>query len=298
MAQMGMLVEEWPWTLGCEGCGIVVQLGEGAEKHGFMVGDYVFGCTRLGYKGYGQGQEYLLKDAAVSLKKPDHMTPAQAATVGVAAQTAGLGVWEGLKVPLPDGSKVPQKEEWVVVFGGAASVGKAAIQLLIAAGFKVVATCSSKSKQDVEKLGAVTVDYKQPEADQVEEIWRLTGGNFYRIFDATSVDDPKVAKELFKKVQGDKLFVTTNDWSGITDFEGGKTYNIELGPIGRPGATGLNAVLQKHGTAISKLLDNGQLVAQGYEIAGEGFDAAIKAYEYHAAGKAGSKKVLVELQKE
>lgn len=298
MAKFGMLVEDWPWTLGCDGSGIVEELGEGAEKHGFKVGDCVFGCVRLGNIGYGQGQEYFLKDAAVTLKKPSNLTPVQAATIGVAAQTAGLGVWEGLNVPLSDGSKASQKDEWAIVFGGAASVGKAAVQLFLAAGFKVVATCSSRSKQDVEKLGAITVDYKQPEADQVEEIWRLTGGNFCRIYDATSADDPKVAKELFKRLKGDKFFATTNDWSGPSDFEGGKTYNVELGPIGRPGATELNAVLQKHSPVILKLLENGLLTPQEYEVAGEGFDAAIKAYDYHSSGKAGSKKVLVQIQQE
>lgn len=298
MIATGLLMEEWPLVLGSEGCGIVEELGEGAEKYGFKVGDYVFGCVRLGYTQYAQGQEYFLKDAAVTLKKPDNLTPAQAAAVGTGALTAGLGIWEGLNVPLPDGSEVPQVDEWVIVFGGAGSVGRATVQVLLACGFKVVATCSSRSKQDLEDLGAATVDYKQPESDQVEEIWRLTGGKFARAYDATSAEDPTVAKELFKRVQGDKFFATTNDWSGPSDFEGGKTYQIALGPIGRPAATELNAVLQNHIPIVQRLIASGQVAPQAYEIVGEGFDAAIHAHKYQSAGKGGNQKVLVQLLKE
>jgi len=48
----------------------------------------------------------------------------------------------------------------------------------------------------------------------------------FRVFDAVAADDPLLAKELCKAAkETEKLFVTTNDWSGIGDFEGGKTYS-------------------------------------------------------------------------
>ena len=45
-------------------------------------------------------------------------------------QTASLGVFAGLNIDLPDPAKLPsQKDEWVVVLGGASSVGKTGIQV-------------------------------------------------------------------------------------------------------------------------------------------------------------------------
>ncbi|ETN40473.1 uncharacterized protein HMPREF1541_04750 [Cyphellophora europaea CBS 101466] len=298
MIDYGQLVDEWPVTLGADGSGKVVELGENAGKYGFEVGDYVFGCVRLGKKGHGQGQEYFLKEAPVTFKKPEKLTIIQAATIGAGASTAGLGVWEGLNVAFPGASEPSPKDEWAIVFGGAGSVGRAAVQVLLLAGYKVATTCSSRSKKDLEQLGAVPVDYKQPEADQVEEFMRVTGGKFCRIFDATSADDPTLAKELFKRISGDKYFATTNDWPGPPDFEGGKTYHIELGPIGNPEATKLNEVLKKHIPVLTKYLADGRLTTPEYEVFGEGFEAAVNAYAYQSSGKGGNKKVVVKVQDE
>jgi hypothetical protein len=46
-----------PIVLGCDASGTVVEVGEGVSK--FKVGDAIFGCTRLGVKGYGTFQEFV-----------------------------------------------------------------------------------------------------------------------------------------------------------------------------------------------------------------------------------------------
>ena len=294
MISYGLLVEEWPLVMGTEGVGIVEELGPGAEKYGFKLGDYVFGSSRLGYTQHSTGQEHYLKDAIVTINKPDNITPAEATTLGTGAMTAGLGVWSGLDVPLPAGDKVGQGDEWVIVFGGAGSVGRCAVQILVACGFKVIATASSRSTQEVTNLGAATVDYKQPVDDQVAEILRISGGNFRRIFDATSAPDLKVAQELFSKVSGDKFLTTT----GQASVDNAKSHNITLGPLGRPGQGELNAALRKQINVIEKLIENGQLVPQAYEVAGEGLDAIIHAHEVKQSGAGGTKKILVHIQGE
>lgn len=57
MQQTGMMVVSWPIVLGCETSGKVVEVGEGVTK--FKVGDYVYGCTRLGVPGYSTLQEFV-----------------------------------------------------------------------------------------------------------------------------------------------------------------------------------------------------------------------------------------------
>lgn len=47
-----------------------------------------------------------------------------------AKQTAGLGVFRGLGIKLPDPKALPEvKDEWVVILGGAGSVGQYAVQV-------------------------------------------------------------------------------------------------------------------------------------------------------------------------
>lgn len=86
-------------------------------------------------------------DAALATPIPDNLTTAEAATVGVGFYTACLGVFVGLNIPIPEDPKIlpPATNEWVLVLGGSSSVGKFALQLLRALGYKVVATCSPRS---------------------------------------------------------------------------------------------------------------------------------------------------------
>lgn len=85
-------------------------------------------------------------DAEVTIPKPSKITLPEAATAGVGILTAFLGIFDGLKIPLIDPENLPApKDQWVLIFGGASSVGKAAVQTLKACGYKVVTTCSEKS---------------------------------------------------------------------------------------------------------------------------------------------------------
>lgn len=298
-----MMYIEWPITLGCDASGVVVEAGEDVtKKYNFRPGDYVCGCTRLGYVGYSAGQEYFLMDAHVTIPKPRNISLIEAATLGAGMQTAALAIFVGLKVPLPDPKNLPQpKDEWLVVLGGASSVGKAGIQIARACGFKVIASCSAKSSKMVEALGATTFDYKDSIETQVKKIMDTTAGKISGCFDAVAADDPAVAKELFKALGSDqqKYFATTNDWSGVGDFEGGKTYNVELGKIGRSDSPEANAQLSEHIPVLVGLVEAEKVRGPDYEIVGEGgFEDVIKAYEYQLSGRAGSKKVVVKVQDE
>lgn len=305
MSQYGILVMEWPLVLGVDASGVVVEAGETAQKqYGFKEGDYVCGCTRLGRKQYSTAQEFFLMDAHVTIPKPKNLSLVQAATLGVGVQTACLAVFDGLKVERPKSGAASEKGEWVLVLGGASSVGKNAIQLARAAGYEVVASCSRKSAKIVEDLGAKSFDYKKSIDDQVKDILSITSGNIRRCFDAVAADDPVVPKALFKELDSSepKFFATTNDWSGITDFEGGSTYLTELGHIGKAGSAEekeTNKSLSSDIPMIVKLVEDGLVVTPEYEMIGEGgFDDAVKAYQHQVKGAGGSKKVVVKIQDE
>ncbi|KIW26840.1 hypothetical protein, variant [Cladophialophora immunda] len=301
MGAYGLLVVDWPLVLGVDAAGIVEEVGsEAASKYGFKAGDPVFGCTRLGMSGYAAGQEYFLMDAPVTIPKPKNISLLEAVTLGVGSETACLALFDSLDVPLPDPKNLPgPQDEWIIILGGASSVGKCAIQLAKASGYKVAASCSTKSAAEVKGMGAVTFDYKEPIEDQVKEVVGITSGEISRIFDAVAAEDPVTAKELFKASKSDKrLFATTNDWSGIGDFEGAKTHAIKLGGVGRPEAAELNQKIEAYVPVVAALIEAGKLVPAEYEVIGTGFEAAIKAYEHQRSGAGGSRKVVFKVQDE
>ena len=237
-------------------------------------------------------------DAQVTMRKPSNLSPAEAATIGAATQTAGFGLFAGLDIPEPKGGKAtPQGDTWVLVLGGAGSVGRAGVQLAHAAGCKVIASCSERSFADVKKIGATAVfDYHLSLDDQLKAIKDATSGApISKIFDATSADNPELAKALFAEQNGTKLFSTTNDWNGIGDFQGGKTYEIHLGLLGRPDAKQINKEVEGWNPLIVSLFEAGVLTPMPLEQVGSGgLEDAITAYKR----KAGSKKLVVKIQDE
>ena len=302
MAAYGLLVVNWPLGLGVDAAGVVVDAGsEATSKYNFKPGDHVFGCTRLGVLGYAGGAEYFLMDAAVTFRKPEQISLVEAATLGVGSETACLGLFDGLKITLPDPQSLPDaRNDWIIVLGGASSVGRCAVQLAKAAGYKVATSCSSKSADALKELGAVPFDYKLSLDDQVKTVLDITAGDVARIFDAVAADDPVLAKALFKASNStEKLFATTNDWTGITDFEGGSTHLVKLGGVGRPEASELNEKIAKYIPVINGLIESGKLLPAEYETVGSvGFEDVVKAYHHQLSGAGGSRKVVVKIQSE
>ncbi|PGG98961.1 hypothetical protein AJ79_08736 [Helicocarpus griseus UAMH5409] len=318
MRSMGVLVHTWPLGLGIDVAGVVVKVGENATSK-FKVGDHVCGCTRLGYPGYNGGQEFLLMGAKVTIPKPKNLSLVEAVTIGVGLETAGLGLFNSLDVKLPDLQEIleqkyekPQKNEWAIVLGGASSVGKFATQASIFAlllllfdicGYKVIASCSASSVSLVKKQGAEAVfDYKKPVNEQVKDVLDITKGKVHRVFDAAATGD-EFAKELFKKLpaQSPKLFSSTNTWSEITDFGGGKTKIADLSLVGRPDADGeyVNKLLAEYIPVFVALFEQQHIYPAPYDLVGQGgLEDALEAFKYQQSGAGGPNKVIVKIQDE
>lgn len=307
-ATTGLLVVAWPFTVGADGTGTITAVGPTVPPE-FAIGTTVFGCTRLGTPGHGTCAEYYLMDTQVTFRLTPKMaaaslTPLGASTLGAAVLTACLGLFQGLHIPLSALTSPPSEEEpkdSILILGGASSVGKAAIQLAVAAGYEVLTSCSPASGPVVSKLGAEWFSYKDPLESQLETISRKAK-NVTLIFDAVAENEPMLAERVFSSSasssESPKYFTTTNDWARIGNFGGGKTHGIALGLVGRSEGAELNEKVAAYIVASSKLMEEGKLAAGEVELVGEGVEAGVEAYKYQVSGKAGRKKVVVRVSGE
>ncbi|CZR65166.1 related to oxidoreductase [Phialocephala subalpina] len=238
--QQGLLVESWPTVLGCEAAGVVTEIGE--DVSGFGVGDRVFGVVKVGFGAYMAFQEFFLMESETAFRTPDNVSDDQAATLGVAFLTASLGVVTGLHLELPSpATSIPAKEAWIVILGGASAVGQAAIQIAKLNALKVVATCSPSNNELVQNLGAdVALNYRLPLHEQVGTIGKITGGNFFQVFDPSAQSSSTAFETLLKvskrETEEEKLFATTDDWTDMALAYGIDTYRVHLGKIDHSGS--------------------------------------------------------------
>ena len=190
----GNLMYGWlpyPAVLGEDVAGEVVEIGPDVTRFG--PGDriiaYALGMEKgRNHNAEGGFQLYTVVDAALAAPVPDTMSLEDAVVLPLAISTAASGLFQqdqlALRYPTaPAGVKVPVSasvKEWVVVWGGSTSVGSNAIQLAVAAGYRVLTTASPHNHDRMRDLGAdVTVDYKSPDA-VADIITALDGGSVAR----------------------------------------------------------------------------------------------------------------------
>jgi NADPH2:quinone reductase len=137
-----------PYTLGMECVGEVVAAGPGAES---WIGKRV---TSSGRGATGAHAELSVGPTAMAFEAPEQLDDAEAAAFFYPFHLAHLGLFERGRL---------QAGETVLVHAAAGGVGSAAVQLAVAAGARVIATCSGAEKAAVVKgLGAdVVIDYRQ-----------------------------------------------------------------------------------------------------------------------------------------
>ncbi len=147
--------------LGLECSGTIAAVGEGVA--GWSVGDEC--CALLAGGGYA---ERVVCPAGQVMPVPAGVSLAQAASLPEVVCTVWSNVFmiAGL-----------QRDEWILVHGGAGGIGSMAIQLARALGARVMTTAGSADKlEQCAALGAeVTIDYKRQ--DFVSEVKAATGGH-------------------------------------------------------------------------------------------------------------------------
>jgi NADPH2:quinone reductase len=162
----GFYPDRLPLILGCDGAGVVKEIGEGVTK--FKVGDEVFFFNGgMGGDDQGNYAERTVVHQDFLAAKPISLSMVEAASVPLVWITA----WEALfdRCALKPG-------DTVLIHAGAGGVGYIAIQIARQAGALVLTTISSREKADFARsLGADhCINYK--EEDFVEKVLHLTGG--------------------------------------------------------------------------------------------------------------------------
>ncbi|KAH8797733.1 chaperonin 10-like protein [Xylogone sp. PMI_703] len=300
LMQNGLLVDKWPTVLGCDASGVVVSVGEGVTK--FAVGDAVFGCTKFGGSDYMTFQEYFLMSEPITFKRPEIISVEQAATVGVAALTASLGLvtGAGLELAAPDNIE-RNTSEWLIILGGASSVGQFGIQIAKLNGFKILASCSPHNNDLVKRVGAdATFDYKTPVETQLATIEDVTKGNFSVVFDG-SAQTGEFGLDILQKLSkaATRSFATPDGWSTMDARPGIRTFRISLGELGRSGnanADLTNTETIKFIPKLEKLLATGALKPLEYVNVGGGFEGIFEGLTALGEGRGRGRKIVVRLQ--
>jgi NADPH:quinone reductase-like Zn-dependent oxidoreductase len=180
----------YPLILGCDVAGTVEAVAPSSTAASmFRVGDRVFGFTAN--NGF---QDYVTLDARLMSQIPDDMTYRESVVLGLCSATCAMFLFgeDYLHLDFPK-LGAPRKGKSVLIWGGSSAVGSNAIQLVTAAGYDVIATCSKNNFDYVKGLGAVQVfDYKDP--DVTEKIaTELDKGECAGIFMAAGSKDGNIA---------------------------------------------------------------------------------------------------------
>ena len=152
-----------PRILGNDIAGEIIEVGEGVTL--FEKGQRVIGhstALNTDEPRHGGFQKYTVVPSFGCSQIPDDISYEDACVLPLAISTASLGLFHkdqlGLRLPGPE-RKEPQGEnaKVVLIWGGSSSVGSAAIQLAVAAGYKVITTSSPRNHQLCKSLGASEV---------------------------------------------------------------------------------------------------------------------------------------------
>lgn len=141
---------------------------------------------------YGGFQKYTLAEDNLAAKIPASLKFQDAAVLPLAISTAAVGLYDpdALALRLPISVQPPlSANKTLVVWGGASSVGMAAVQLGHAVGLDIIATASPQNFQEVRELGATEVlDYKSDSLleDTIAAVTKI-GKPYLGVFDAVGV---------------------------------------------------------------------------------------------------------------
>lgn len=145
-----------------DGAGVIEAVGSGVEPA--RVGQRVWVWNGQWRRPFGTAAEYIALPAGQAVPLPDGTGFAEAACFGIPAMTAWAAV-------LGDG---PVAGQWVLVTGGAGSVGRYAVQMARLAGARVITTVSGAAKAAHAGPADHVINYR--EEDVAARVLEITGG--------------------------------------------------------------------------------------------------------------------------
>ncbi|MFJ5991942.1 medium chain dehydrogenase/reductase family protein [Lentzea sp. NPDC092896] len=224
----------FPFVPGYDVVGTVVAAGPGVDRdlrgHRFAV------VTKV-----GSWASHLIVEAADLVPVPDGVDSAAAETVVVNGVTAWQMMYRTAKV---------KRGDTIVVLGANGGVGSTLVQLAKHAGIKVIGTASARHHDAVRELGAIPVDYRDPNMyDRIRELapegvsavfdhvggpalhdsWRLVrrGGALVNYGSAASKDDEGNAMLPVLKLFGQLMvwnLLPNGKRAGFYNFWAGKRF--------------------------------------------------------------------------
>jgi len=154
-----------PFIPGCDVAGVVDRVGPGTSR--FKVGDRVWGSNQGLLGRQGTFAEFCCANEELLYPTPTGVADEEVAAIALVGITAHLGLFMCARL---------QPGETVFVNGGTGGVGSMVVQLVKAAGGKVVTTAGSDEKTArARALGAdLAINYKT--ADVAAKVKEFTGG--------------------------------------------------------------------------------------------------------------------------
>jgi NADPH2:quinone reductase len=156
----GLYPRPLPYVAGLEGAGVVEAVGAGVA--GLAAGDRVAWASAP-----GSYAKHVIAPAAQLVRVPE----------GIALDVAAASMLQGMTAHyLVHGCRTTRPGDLALVHAAAGGVGLLLIQLLVAAGARVIGTCSSEEKAKLARTAGAAHVVRYDQTDFAEEVRRLGAG--------------------------------------------------------------------------------------------------------------------------
>ena len=203
---IGFSIASYPAIPGSDVAGVVISacssVPANAPQPGTRVSAFAPCFFVQGAPDYGALQTRVLVPAVNAVELPEGMTFNEASLLPMAVVTAWSG-WYTIGLPRDTAYTTPDKQG-MLVWGGASSIGSAAIQAAKMMGFRVYTTASEKHHDYLKELGASkTFDYKgERVVENIIKAAKADGVTVDNGFDA--VGQLPSSLEILKALKGEK----------------------------------------------------------------------------------------------
>lgn len=255
----------------------------------------------------GSYAKYIVVKGDLQIQTPDNISDEEAATLGIAVTTVGQGLYQTLKLPLPNS---PAKKPFdILIYGGSTAMGVSGIQYAKLSGARVITTASPHNFDYVKSLGAdVVFDYNSPSC--VDDIRAYTNGNLTLAWDCHSTEQSStlVAKVMSREQPGhlgaltskvtQSLITVVNDKVKVSNTSYYTVFGEKYSLLGTQQAVLENFEFGKMFWELSKeLFAKGKLkpIRVIKNQGGEGLNGVLAGFEVMRQGKVSAGKLVYTL---
>ena len=204
---IGIYIKDYPAVVGSDVGGVVISAGSPGLsetlKPGTRVAAFATAYYAQGRPDYGALQTRVLVSADNVVPLPQEMSFNEASLLPMAVGTAWSG-WYTIGLPR-DTAYTAADKKGMLVWGGASSIGSAAVQIAKLMGFIVYVTASEKHHEYLKSLGAArTFDYKgENVVESIVRIAKEDGVTIQNGFDA--VGQLRPCLDILKEFKGEGI---------------------------------------------------------------------------------------------